>query len=132
MPREIYSKRSIAEQHHEAMPLLPEGPTQASLGGLQFTSFAIVPFGLRADQEAVFEQPALEALSVHALSPQRSYRMHLELLTNILLDAEDHKQIISIHHHLSRQQRTGGKTTRTACHEPASYPPAKQANSVGR
>ena len=79
----IYSKRSIAGQHHEAMLLLPEGPTKASLGGLQFTSLAIVPVGLRAPQEAVFEQPALEALSAHSLSPQRSYRMHLAGLYNI-------------------------------------------------
>ncbi|KAJ3453177.1 hypothetical protein MRS44_018832 [Fusarium solani] len=78
----IYSMRSIAGQHHEAMPLLPEGPTKASLGGLQFTSLAIVPVGLRAPQEAVFEQPALEALSAHSLSPQRSYRMHLAGFTH--------------------------------------------------
>lgn len=73
----------MAGQHHEAMPLLPEGPTKASLGGLQFTSLAIVPVGLQAPQEAVFEKPALEALSAHFLSSQRSYRMHLAGLYDI-------------------------------------------------
>lgn len=79
----IYSKRSIAGQHHEAMLLLPEGPTKASLGDLQFTSLAIVPVGLQATQEAVFEQPALEAPSAPSLSPQRSYPMHLAGLYDI-------------------------------------------------
>ncbi|RKK50684.1 hypothetical protein BFJ69_g18025, partial [Fusarium oxysporum] len=78
----IYSKRSIAGQHHEAMLLLQEGPTKASLGDLQFTSLAIVPVGLQATQEAVFEQPALEAPSAPSLSPQRSYPMHLAGFTH--------------------------------------------------
>lgn len=68
---------------HEAMPLLLEGPTKASLGGLQYTSLAIVPVGLQAPQEAVFGQPALEVLSAHSLSSQRNYRTHLAGLYDI-------------------------------------------------
>lgn len=82
-PEMIYSKRSMTGHRHEAMPLLLEGPTKASLGGLQYTSLAIVPVGLQAPQEAVFGQPALEVLSAHSLSSQRNYRTHLAGLYDI-------------------------------------------------